>query len=36
MEEVEKHPWILKYCVKGERAFERTSGVKKRSSEPEK
>ncbi|KAK0284904.1 spindle assembly checkpoint kinase [Friedmanniomyces endolithicus] len=26
LEEVEKHPWILKHCVKGERAFQRTSG----------
>ncbi|KAK5686431.1 spindle assembly checkpoint kinase [Elasticomyces elasticus] len=26
LEEVEKHPWILKHCVKGERAFQRASG----------
>ena len=24
--EVQKHPWILKHCVKGERATQRSSG----------
>ncbi|KAI9734293.1 MAG: spindle assembly checkpoint kinase [Cirrosporium novae-zelandiae] len=32
LEEVEKHPWILKYCVKGERAADRTSAGKDRKS----
>lgn len=26
LEEVEKHPWIIKHCVKGERAYARSSG----------
>lgn len=26
--EVQKHPWILKHCVKGERATQRSSGAK--------
>ena len=26
LEEVERHPWILKHCVKGERAYQRESG----------
>ncbi|KAK5150760.1 spindle assembly checkpoint kinase [Recurvomyces mirabilis] len=26
LEEVERHPWILKHCVKGERAYNRSSG----------
>ncbi|TKA81801.1 Serine/threonine-protein kinase ark1 [Friedmanniomyces simplex] len=30
LEEVEKHPWILKHCVKGERAFQRASGEGKK------
>ncbi len=29
LEEVETHPWIVKHCVKGERAYQRTSGGKK-------
>jgi len=29
LEEVEKHSWIVKYCVKGERAYARASGEKK-------
>ena len=28
LEEVQQHPWILKHCVKGERATQRTSGSK--------
>ncbi|PSN69290.1 kinase-like protein [Corynespora cassiicola Philippines] len=32
LEDVERHPWIIKYCQKGERAYERTSGGKSRSS----
>jgi aurora kinase len=36
LEEVETHPWIVKYCQKGERAFDRASGGKmfRSSSEP--
>ncbi|PNS18734.1 hypothetical protein CAC42_5273 [Sphaceloma murrayae] len=26
--EVQQHPWIVKHCVKGERAYQRTSGSK--------
>jgi len=26
LEDVERHPWILKHCVKGERAYNRSSG----------
>ncbi|KAF4555543.1 Serine/threonine-protein kinase ark1-like protein [Elsinoe fawcettii] len=26
--EVQQHPWIIKHCVKGERAYQRTSGGK--------
>ncbi|KAK5118505.1 Serine/threonine-protein kinase ark1 [Meristemomyces frigidus] len=26
LEEVERHPWILKHCVRGERAYNRSSG----------
>ncbi|KAI9693046.1 MAG: spindle assembly checkpoint kinase [Bathelium mastoideum] len=35
LEEVKQHPWIVKHCVKGERAYQRTSGSsgKDRSSE---
>ncbi|KAK3082205.1 Serine/threonine-protein kinase ark1 [Coniosporium uncinatum] len=29
LEEVEKHPWIIKHCVKGERATQRSSGSSK-------
>ncbi|KAL1641311.1 spindle assembly checkpoint kinase [Diplodia intermedia] len=29
LEEVEKHPWIIKHCVKGERSYIRTSGSSK-------
>ncbi|KAK7733584.1 spindle assembly checkpoint kinase [Botryosphaeria dothidea] len=29
LEEVEKHPWIIKHCVKGERSYLRTSGSSK-------
>ena len=28
LEEVETHPWIIKHCVKGERAYNRASGGK--------
>ncbi|KAK3115024.1 spindle assembly checkpoint kinase [Teratosphaeriaceae sp. CCFEE 6253] len=28
LEEVERHPWILRHCVTGERAYARTSGEK--------
>ncbi|KAK4548379.1 Serine/threonine-protein kinase ark1 [Oleoguttula mirabilis] len=27
LEEVEVHPWIVKHCVKGERAYQRASGA---------
>jgi len=27
LEEVQKHPWIVKYCVTGERQYMRTSGT---------
>ncbi|TKA80516.1 hypothetical protein B0A49_00338 [Cryomyces minteri] len=33
LEEVQQHPWIIKHCVKGERAYQRISGAKQRSSE---
>lgn len=26
--DVERHPWIVKHCVKGERAYNRESGDK--------
>jgi aurora kinase len=26
LEEVQKHPWIIKHCVKGERATQRSYG----------
>lgn len=26
--DVERHPWIVKHCVKGERAYNRDSGSK--------
>ena len=29
LEDVEVHPWIVKHCVKGERAYQRTSQEKK-------
>ncbi|KAF2180546.1 serine/threonine-protein kinase-like protein [Zopfia rhizophila CBS 207.26] len=32
LQDVEKHPWIIKYCQKGERAYDRVSGGKFRSS----
>jgi len=25
---VQKHPWIVKHCIKGERATQRSSGAK--------
>ncbi|KAI9859426.1 MAG: spindle assembly checkpoint kinase [Vezdaea acicularis] len=28
LEEVQQHPWIVKHCVKGERAYQRSSGNK--------
>ncbi|KAF2795902.1 kinase-like protein [Melanomma pulvis-pyrius CBS 109.77] len=31
LEDVETHPWIVKYCQQGERAFDRASGGKFRS-----
>ncbi|GAB7351159.1 hypothetical protein MBLNU459_g1611t1 [Dothideomycetes sp. NU459] len=33
LHEVEQHPWIIKHCVKGERAYQRSSGNNQRSSE---
>ncbi|KAK4981288.1 spindle assembly checkpoint kinase [Elasticomyces elasticus] len=33
LEEVQQHPWIIKHCVKGERAYQRSSGNKQRSSD---
>ncbi|EMC93473.1 hypothetical protein BAUCODRAFT_125332 [Baudoinia panamericana UAMH 10762] len=30
LEEVEVHPWIVKHCVKGERAYQRASGELKK------
>ncbi|ORY09497.1 serine/threonine-protein kinase-like protein [Clohesyomyces aquaticus] len=32
LEDVERHPWIIKHCKTGERAFDRASGGKFRSS----
>jgi aurora kinase len=32
LEEVQKHPWIVKHCVTGERAFQRNSGEKENKS----
>ena len=32
LDEVERHPWIVKHCVKGERAYNRASGEKKEKS----
>lgn len=29
LEEVQQHPWILKHCVKGERATQRESAANK-------
>jgi aurora kinase len=26
LDEVQRHPWIVKHCVKGERAAQRASG----------
>ncbi|KAK8211534.1 spindle assembly checkpoint kinase [Zalaria obscura] len=33
LDEVQQHPWIIKHCVKGERAYQRASGDKQRSSQ---
>ncbi|KAJ9620561.1 spindle assembly checkpoint kinase [Taxawa tesnikishii (nom. ined.)] len=33
LDEVQQHPWIVKHCVKGERAYNRSSGNSQRSSE---
>ncbi|KAF2734566.1 serine/threonine-protein kinase-like protein [Polyplosphaeria fusca] len=33
LEDVERHPWIIKHCQKGERAFDRASGGKFRGSD---
>ncbi|KAF2836130.1 kinase-like protein [Patellaria atrata CBS 101060] len=30
LDQVQQHPWIIKHCVKGERATERASGTKSR------
>ena len=36
LEDVERHPWIVKHCKGSERAYDRASGGKFRpSSEPE-
>ncbi|WPG99342.1 Serine/threonine-protein kinase ark1 [Acrodontium crateriforme] len=33
LEEVERHPWIIKHCLKGERAYARSSGEKEKPSQ---
>ena len=33
LEDVERHPWIVKHCVKGERAWNRESGGSRNSNE---
>lgn len=35
LEDVERHPWIVKHCKTGERAYDRASGGRFRSSEEE-
>lgn len=36
LEEVESHPWIVKHCIKGERATNRASGGDKERSRAER